>query len=144
MTGDHDVRVLPRQGSAHGLDVAAEISLELRVRQINETPDVEALVLVQDEHRKQLSDVRPEQNAAPRVGHGSVRREVGDPFEADCSSGIDPRIPFGPPLLAKQHDVVPVRGEPLGHPRREDVRARALEQPPVPQQDAHPGIPSHG
>jgi len=42
----------------NGLDVRAEISLELRIRQIDETHDVEALVLVEDEHRKRLSDVR--------------------------------------------------------------------------------------
>ena len=100
--------------------VQRHVPVELRSGQLLKLPRLEPLVPVDDEHRQDPADLRPHD-----LGSGEVE-------------------PLRVPLLAEDHDVV--AGEaPLARERtRVDVRARALEQVAVPEEDPHLAAAARG
>src|SRR5439155_25960894 len=95
------------------------------------------LVLVEDEDGEQPADVRPKEHTPGRTTRWSARREHRRGLGPDRSPRVDPLMALGVPLLTQEQDVVTGGGKRLGEPGCVDVRARALQEPSVPDQDSH-------
>jgi hypothetical protein len=114
VVGEHQIGRGGGQLGPDRLHVRGRVAVELGRAHVRDVAGLDAFVAVEHEHRQERPDVRPH--------HPHPRPEVE---------------PLRPQLLADHDHVVPQPAPGPGDVLGVDVRARALEQVPVPQDEAH-------
>ena len=124
-----------RRDLADGLDVRAEVAVELGVGQVLERLRVEALVAIRHVHREHPTDRRPVDGAADRLAQ-NVEAQLAVVPRAHC---VHPRESGRVAVLAQQVDLVAERHHRLREAGVVDVAAGAAQQVAVEYEDPHGG-----